>query len=131
MGATAFRDATRAPMSSLPPLRAGLPRVVDVTWRVDVTLSTSEASSQAMRLSVLLRLKMDDGSERAFECGLEKFHELREAAAMMLNEMDWAARDVGAVKEIGERAQARWDKMKDAAGRGGASTRERARDSTL
>jgi|TARA_B100000683_G_scaffold136076_1_gene132859 hypothetical protein len=118
-------------MSSAPPLRAGLPRVVDVTWRVDVTLSTSEASSQAMRPSVLLRLKMDDGSERAFECGLEKFHELREAAAMMLNEMDWAARDVGAVKEIGERAQARWDKMKDAAGRGGASTRERARDSTL
>ena len=120
MSVSPVPDATRATMSAAtePPLRAGLPRVVDVTWRVDVTLSTSEASSQAMRPSVLLRLKMDDGSERAFECGLEKFHELREAAATMLNEMDWASRDVGAVKEIGERAQARWDKMKEATGRG-------------
>jgi hypothetical protein len=47
-----------------------------------------------------------------FDCGLEQFHELREATATMVNEMDWASRDVEAVKEIGARAQGRWEKMK-------------------
>lgn len=92
-------------------VRAGLPRVVDVTWRVDVTLCTSDAR-EVMRPSVILRLRLDDGSEKTFECGLEKFHQLREATATMLNEMEWASRDVAAVKEIGARAQARWDKVK-------------------
>ena len=97
-------------------LRAGLPRVVDVTWRVDVALRTSEGA-QTMRPSVILRLALDDGSDRTFECGLEKFHELREATATMVNEMEWASRDVGAAREIGARARARWAGTRDASGR--------------
>lgn len=85
--------------------------MVDVTWRVDVTLCTSDAR-EVMRPSVIVRLRLDDGSEKTFECGLEKFHQLREATATMLNEMEWASRDVAAVNEIGARAQARWDKVK-------------------
>jgi hypothetical protein len=65
-----------------------------------------------MRPSVILRLALDDGSERTFECGLEKFHELREATATMVNEMDWATRDVEAVREIGARARARWERTR-------------------
>jgi len=92
-------------------LRAGLPRVVDVTWRVDVALRTSEGA-QTMRPSVILRLALDDGSDRTFECGLEKFHELREATATMVHEMEWASRDAAAVREIGARARARWERTR-------------------
>jgi len=97
-------------------LRAGLPRVVDVSWRVDVALGTSE-SAAAMRPSVILRLRLDDDTDRTFECGLEAFHALREATATMVNEMEWASRDVGAAREIGARARARWAGTRDASGR--------------
>lgn len=103
-------------MSSAPNVAlAGLPHVVDVTWRVDVALRTSECA-EVMRPSVILRLRLSDGSEKIFECGLEAFHRLREATATALNEMDWVGRDVAAVDEIGARARARWDRAKAAEG---------------
>ena len=97
---------------------AGLPRVVDVTWRVDVALRAS-ACAEVMRPSVILRLRLSDGSEKIFECGMEAFHRLREAMATALNELEWVERDVEAVNEIGARARARWE-------RGGAGGDERS-----
>ena len=108
--------------------RAGLPRVVHVSWRVDVALRTSEGAN-AMTPSVILRLALDDGSDRTFECGLEKFHELREATATMVNEMEWASRDAEAVREIGARARARWERTRagTTSGEEGIATKRNAR----
>ena len=105
------------------PLRAGAARVVDVSWRVDVTLSTSTAH-KALRPSVVLALELDDGSTHSFECALERVHALREAVATLLNEMDWAGREVDGVREIGARAQAGFAKIRNAAlgGDAGATT---------
>lgn len=97
------------------PLRAGPPRIVDVSWTVDVTLGTSETGTgdgAGMRPSVTMRLKTEDGCTVVFECSLERFHELREATATMVNEMDWVKKDVSAVEEIGARARAGWDRVK-------------------
>jgi len=93
------------------PLRAGPPRIVDASWTVDGTLGTSEGGGD-MRPSVTMRLKTEDGQVVAFECSLERFHELREATATMVNEMDWVGKDVDAVREIGARARAGWDRVK-------------------
>lgn len=96
------------------PLRAGPPRIVDVSWTVDVTLGTSETGNDAagMRPSVTMRLKTEDGRTVVFECSLERFHELREATAAMVNEIDWVNKDVDAVVQIGARARAGWDRVK-------------------
>ena len=96
------------------PLRAGPPRITDVSWTVDVTLGTSDTGGDAagMRPSVTMRLKTEDGCTVVFECSLERFHELREATATMVNEMDWVKKDVSAVEEIGARARAGWDRVK-------------------
>ena len=112
--ATLRRDSNSIMNPTPAPLRAGPPRIVDVSWTVDVTLGTSETGGGTadMRPSVTMRLKMDDGRTVAFECSLERFHELREATATMVNEMDWVTKDVDAVREIGARARAGWDRVK-------------------
>jgi hypothetical protein len=82
-----------------------------------------------MRPSVTMRLKTEDGQVVAFECSLERFHELREATATMVNEMEWASRDAAAVREIGARARARWERTRagTTSGEEGIATKRNAR----
>lgn len=74
-----------------PPLRsasasAGLPRVVGLRWRVDVAVSTG-ALARSLQPSVLLQLRLSDGSARRFEVPSAQFHELRYGLARLLREM--------------------------------------------
>ena len=110
ISASIERRIRRRAMSAAP-LRAGAARVTDVSWRVDVTLSTSSAH-KVLRPSVVLALRLDDGTTETFECALDRVHALREAVATLLNEMDWAGREVEGVREIGARAQAGFAKIR-------------------
>ncbi|XP_023443464.2 COMM domain-containing protein 5 [Dasypus novemcinctus] len=65
---------------------AWLPRVTDFRWRVDVAISTS-ALTRALQPSVLMQLKLTDGSAHRFEVPVAKFQELRYSVALILKEM--------------------------------------------
>lgn len=65
---------------------AWLPHVVDFRWRVDVAISTS-ALTRSLQPSVLMQLKLSDGSAHLFEVPTAKFQELRFAVALLLKEM--------------------------------------------
>ncbi|GAB5362749.1 hypothetical protein AAMO2058_000825000 [Amorphochlora amoebiformis] len=60
-----------------------LPKIQDVRWRVDVTISTT-CLSRVFRPSVLLSLTLTDGKIRTFEVSVEKFNELRYNIAKLL-----------------------------------------------
>jgi len=79
--------------------------------RVDVTLSTSDVA-RVLRPNILMRLELTDGTVRTFEVGLTEFHQLRHQVAYMLNEMEWAGQELDRANEIGQRAQAQWNKLK-------------------
>ena len=84
-----------------------------------MTLSTSEVA-RVLRPNVVMRLELADGTVRTFEVSLAAFHQLRHSVAVMLNEMDWAGHELDAAHEIGQRAQAQWEKLKGGLGGGGA-----------
>jgi len=65
--------------------RVQLPTIVNVRWRVDVTIS-STSLSRVFRPCVLLQLTLSDGSVQQCECSVEKFHELRYAVAKSLKQ---------------------------------------------
>ncbi|XP_059972408.1 COMM domain-containing protein 5 isoform X1 [Mesoplodon densirostris] len=65
---------------------AWLPHVADFRWRVDVAISTSTLA-RSLQPSVLMQLKLSDGSALRFEVPTAKFQELRFAVAMVLKEM--------------------------------------------
>ncbi|OWK04484.1 COMMD5 [Cervus elaphus hippelaphus] len=65
---------------------ARLPHVADFRWRVDVAISTS-ALARSLQPSVLMHLKLSDGSALHFEVPTAKFQELRFAVALVLKEM--------------------------------------------
>lgn len=65
---------------------AWLPHVTDLHWRVDVAISTS-ALARSLQPSVLMQLKLSDGSAHRFEVPIAKFQELRYSVALVLKEM--------------------------------------------
>ncbi|XP_070769564.1 COMM domain-containing protein 5 [Enoplosus armatus] len=64
-----------------------LPKVDDFKWRVDVAISTSSLA-RALQPSVLMQMKLSDGSFHRFEVPVSKFQELRYNVALLLKEMN-------------------------------------------
>ncbi|XP_029021877.1 COMM domain-containing protein 5 [Betta splendens] len=64
-----------------------LPTVEDFKWRVDVAISTSSLA-RALQPSVLMQMKLSDGSFHRFEVPVSKFHDLRYNVALILKEMN-------------------------------------------
>ncbi|CAJ1057920.1 COMM domain-containing protein 5 [Xyrichtys novacula] len=64
-----------------------LPALQDFKWRVDVAISTSSLA-RALQPSVLMQMKLSDGSSQCFEVPVSKFQELRYNAALILKEMN-------------------------------------------
>ncbi|KAM3612105.1 uncharacterized protein V6R79_002636 [Siganus canaliculatus] len=64
-----------------------LPTVQDLKWRVDVAISTSSLA-RALQPSVLMQMKLSDGSFHRFEVPVSKFQELRYNVALILKEMN-------------------------------------------
>nr|BAM36386.1 COMM domain-containing protein 5 [Oplegnathus fasciatus] len=64
-----------------------LPSVEDFKWRVDVAISTSSLA-RALQPSVLMQMKLSDGTFHRFEVPVSKFQELRYNVALILKEMN-------------------------------------------
>ncbi|XP_050757615.1 COMM domain-containing protein 5 [Gymnogyps californianus] len=64
-----------------------LPSVQDFKWRVDVAISTSSLA-RALQPSILMMMKLSDGTAHRFEVPLAKFQELRYNVALILKEMN-------------------------------------------
>ncbi|CAL8268192.1 unnamed protein product [Boreogadus saida] len=64
-----------------------LPTLDELRWRVDVTISTSSLA-RALQPSVLMQIKLSDGSLQQFEVPVSKFQELRYNVALILKEMN-------------------------------------------
>ncbi|NXF35588.1 COMD5 protein, partial [Nyctibius bracteatus] len=64
-----------------------LPSVQDLKWRVDVAISTSSLA-RALQPSILMMMKLSDGTAHRFEVPVAKFQELRYNVALILKEMN-------------------------------------------
>ncbi|XP_054852490.1 COMM domain-containing protein 5 [Eublepharis macularius] len=64
-----------------------LPRIEDFKWRVDVAISTSSLA-RALQPSILMQMKLSDGTAHRFEVPIAKFQELRYNVALILKEMN-------------------------------------------
>ncbi|XP_048815205.1 COMM domain-containing protein 5 isoform X1 [Lagopus muta] len=64
-----------------------LPNVQDFKWRVDVAISTSSLA-RALQPSILMLMKLSDGTAHRFEVPVAKFQELRYNVALILKEMN-------------------------------------------
>lgn len=64
-----------------------LPTLEELKWRVDVAISTSSLS-RALQPSVLMQMKLSDGTYHQFELPVSKFQELRYNVALILKEMN-------------------------------------------
>lgn len=64
-----------------------LPSLEDFKWRVDVAISTSSLA-RALQPSVLMQMKLSDGTFHRFEVPVAKFQELRYNVALILKEMN-------------------------------------------
>ncbi|XP_030253119.1 COMM domain-containing protein 5 [Sparus aurata] len=64
-----------------------LPSVEDFKWRVDVAISTSSLA-RSLQPSVLMQMKLSDGSFHRFEVPVSKFQDLRYNVALILKEMN-------------------------------------------
>lgn len=64
-----------------------LPSMEDFRWRVDVTISTSSLA-RALQPSILMQMKLSDGTSQRFEVPVSKFQELRYNVALILKEMN-------------------------------------------
>jgi len=95
-----FPDAFRADLLKIlqPPTRTTietasfnngikLPQFVKLTWRIDVTISTS-AMLRVMKPSILVQLTRSDGQIRTFEMTIEKFHDFRFQVAKVLKAIE-------------------------------------------
>ena len=72
--------------SRLDGFKAGLNRLSNVRWRVDVCIS-SASCSRVLRPVVLMELELSDGTIRTLEMSVEKFQELRYCTAQALKGM--------------------------------------------
>uniref|UniRef100_A0A8C8R777 COMM domain-containing protein 5 n=1 Tax=Pelusios castaneus TaxID=367368 RepID=A0A8C8R777_9SAUR len=79
----------RRPVVEATTLKQGnrLPSVNDIKWRVDVAISTSSLA-RALQPSILMLLKLSDGTAHRFEVPVAKFQELRYNVALILKEMN-------------------------------------------
>ncbi|XP_039622210.1 COMM domain-containing protein 5 isoform X2 [Polypterus senegalus] len=83
-----LRDLRRAELEAAAALeRPQLPSIVDFKWRVDVTISTSSLA-RALQPSILMQMKLSDGTAYRFEVPVSKFQELRYNVALILKEMN-------------------------------------------
>ncbi|NXV82160.1 COMD5 protein, partial [Atlantisia rogersi] len=64
-----------------------LPSIQDFKWRVDVAISTSSLA-RALQPSILMMMKLSDGTAHRFEVPVAKFQELRYNVALILKEMN-------------------------------------------
>lgn len=64
-----------------------LPSLQEFQWRVDVAISTGSLS-RALQPSVLMQLRLSDGSVQQFQVPVSKFQELRYNVALILKEMN-------------------------------------------
>uniref|UniRef100_A0A8C4UBQ9 COMM domain-containing protein 5 n=1 Tax=Falco tinnunculus TaxID=100819 RepID=A0A8C4UBQ9_FALTI len=64
-----------------------LPSIQDLKWRVDVAISTSSLA-RALQPSILMMMKLSDGTAHRFEVPVSKFQELRYNIALILKEMN-------------------------------------------
>ncbi|XP_013882044.1 COMM domain-containing protein 5 [Austrofundulus limnaeus] len=64
-----------------------LPSLEELRWRVDVAISTSSLA-RALQPSVLMQMKLSDGTFQRFEVSVSKFQELRYNVALILKEMN-------------------------------------------
>lgn len=94
-------------------LAAAAPRLEALTWRTDVTLSSSEAA-RVLRPTVLMRLALSDGTHHTVEVSVEKFHELRHATAAALHAMNIAEPRVAAARDVRARQQQRAERERTA-----------------
>ncbi|NXW89830.1 COMD5 protein, partial [Alopecoenas beccarii] len=67
--------------------RSRLPSLQDFKWRVDVAISTSSLA-RALQPSILMMMKLSDGTAHRFEVPVAKFQELRYNVALILKEMN-------------------------------------------
>ncbi|NWT01120.1 COMD5 protein, partial [Mionectes macconnelli] len=67
--------------------RSRLPGIQDFKWRVDVAISTSSLA-RALQPSILMMMKLSDGTAHRFEVPVAKFQELRYNVALILKEMN-------------------------------------------
>ena len=71
-------------------------RALSCAWRVDVTVSSSQAK-RVLRPTVLMTLSRNRDhrlEEKTFEMSLEMFRELRVTVAKMLTEMKWTREEM-------------------------------------
>lgn len=85
---TSLACGSQRPLLDSVPQQQGswLPHLSYFRWRVDVAISTS-AQSRSLQPSVLMQLKLTDGSAHRFEVPVTKFQELRYSVALVLKEM--------------------------------------------
>lgn len=62
------------------------PSILDVQWRVDVTISTTSLS-RAFQPTVLMQLTLSSGRVACFELSVQRFHQLRYNVAKALKSM--------------------------------------------
>jgi len=84
--ATAFNTKREALLANAQTKRIALPTVTDLSWRVDVAVSTT-ALSRVFKPAIVMQLTLSDNSIKTFECSVEKFHELRYNVAKLLKSM--------------------------------------------
>ncbi|XP_065886311.1 COMM domain-containing protein 5-like [Dysidea avara] len=66
--------------------RVRLPQLDNMRWRVDVIISNSSLH-RVLEPSILMEMKLSDGSIKTFEVPASKFHELRYSVTSVLKEM--------------------------------------------
>eukprot|EP01103_Thecamoeba_quadrilineata_P020348 TRINITY_DN8680_c0_g1_i1.p1 TRINITY_DN8680_c0_g1~~TRINITY_DN8680_c0_g1_i1.p1 ORF type:complete len:204 (+),score=35.38 TRINITY_DN8680_c0_g1_i1:1-612(+) len=64
-----------------------LPQIEDLSWRIDVTISTT-SMARVMKPSIIIQLTLNDGRIKTFEVSNDKFHELRYNMSKVLKEME-------------------------------------------
>jgi hypothetical protein len=63
------------------------PTLDNLTWRVDVTIS-SNSLSRILKPTILMTTTTSDGQKKTFEVSVEQFHELRYNVSKVLKEME-------------------------------------------
>eukprot|EP01121_Diplochlamys_sp_Union-15-3_P021567 TRINITY_DN878_c0_g1_i1.p1 TRINITY_DN878_c0_g1~~TRINITY_DN878_c0_g1_i1.p1 ORF type:complete len:223 (+),score=39.57 TRINITY_DN878_c0_g1_i1:104-772(+) len=84
---TAYTSSKEAFERSAIEKRIRYPSVADLSWRIDVTITTS-AMSRVFKPTILVQLTSTDGKIRTFEMKTDQFHTLRYNVARVLKEFD-------------------------------------------
>ena len=82
----AAAEAARAAGATAPARPRFFPRVTNLKWRVDVSISTSSLE-RVMKPSVMMEWTLDDGRVKTFEMDVAQFEKLRYDVARLLRNM--------------------------------------------